>query len=96
MITSDASVLAEMSAGLPIFLTQSHYSKKYETEADQFAFELMLKTNINPMLFANILSRISIDNPAKKEQNNYYFSSHPSTKERLQMAEKYTRKYKNR
>ncbi|NOY71224.1 MAG: M48 family metallopeptidase [Gammaproteobacteria bacterium] len=96
MIVDRESLLEEILLGLPVFFFQNHYSQKYETEADIFAFELMLKTNINPTVLSSILGKISMD---KKEaaqnnkQDSNYFSTHPTTNERVEMAERYAKQF---
>jgi len=96
MIVDGESLLEDILIGLPVFFFQNHYSKKYETEADIFAFELMLKTNINPTVFSSILGKISMD---KKEaaqndkQDSNYFSTHPTTNDRVEMAAKYAKQF---
>lgn len=97
MLTDGASFVEDILLGLPVFFIQSHYSKIYETEADKFAFELMLKNNINPTVFSDMLSKISIEKKKEAvqvdEQNENYFSTHPATSKRLKMAKKYAEQF---
>jgi beta-barrel assembly-enhancing protease len=62
-------------------LSSSAFDRKQEEEADDFAFDTMVKANIDPENLANFLFRLS------KESNNVpeelvWISTHPDTKER--------------
>jgi Zn-dependent protease with chaperone function len=118
MVTGDSNGFADMGLGLGSLLVSSHYSRAHESEADQYAFEKMLKATIDPLAFSNIMNRmanvmegyerhrhdenksgdISPDKtPNKNNQNDTltrYFSSHPSTAERVRQAEQYSQCFK--
>lgn len=122
----------ELVTGLATALVSNHYSREYETEADEFAFKKMLKGNINPQAFVAILSRMEDyanneladatqgaehhDSQTHQHQqhdgendetldddhnHNHehddtvtdFFSTHPSTQKRIDMAAKYTACY---
>jgi Zn-dependent protease with chaperone function len=57
-ITGDANGLADMGIGLGALLLSANYSRDYESEADQFAFDKMLEIGIDPIAFANIMQRM--------------------------------------
>src|SRR5258706_4511787 len=62
-------------------LSSSAFDRKQEKEADDFAFDTLIKANIDPENLANFLFRLS------KESNNVpeelvWISTHPDTKER--------------
>lgn len=50
--------ISELATGLGTALVSNHYSRQYETEADKFAFNNMLKIGIDPQAFVDILSRM--------------------------------------
>jgi Zn-dependent protease with chaperone function len=52
-----------------------------EDEADRFALNALVKANIPPHHFADILMRIDPD----VNGSNTLFSSHPDTQKRIQM-----------
>ncbi len=79
MITGDISNYSDLAAGLPALLLQQGYSRDMENEADRFALNALLKANISPQRFADILIRIDPDSNA----TTTLFSSHPDTKERV-------------
>ena len=58
MVLGNPDGISELATGLGTALVSSHYSRQYETEADEFAFNKMLKIGINPQSFVNILSRM--------------------------------------
>lgn len=55
----DVGVLGDVAAGIPVFLVQSNYSRRAETEADEFAFAGMAATGRDPKHFATIIRRLS-------------------------------------
>ena len=106
VITGDASGLGDMGVGLGSLLITSGYSRRFETEADQFAFEQMLKAGIDPSAFASIMSKITsdiateeqttIDDPdtgheAESSDLTDYLSTHPNTKARIALAHLYAK-----
>ena len=104
LITGDNNGIADLGIGLGSLLVSSHYSRNHETEADRYAFKLMLKAKIDPKSFSTILSRIteSIDNidnvdgeevdPKNNDENGLwdYLSTHPSTETRVKQAKRYS------
>jgi len=134
MATGDVSGFSDLGVGMASLLMTNQYSRDFETEADQYAFDNMLKLGINPESFGQMLERISHDFQApdcdarsgpgsspsadvepsvsKKECEKIrksiedvldksevsddesdsfadYFSTHPSTDERIKQAERY-------
>jgi predicted Zn-dependent protease len=83
-ITADASSVSTAVAGLPAILAQTKYSRDFETEADDFAFDLLKRNNISTEAFATIMERLDNDSGAKK--NLSFLSSHPMTAERIERA----------
>ena len=109
MISGDGSGLGDMGIGLGSALVSSSYSRGHESEADLYAFKKMLLAQIDPISFSNIMNRMTAymqqeDNNRTKEtertiksnDNNVldYFASHPSTKERVELANRYSQCFK--
>ena len=99
MMTGDGSGMGDMGVGLGSALVSSAYSRGHESEADLYAFEKMLKVGINPKSFSNIMQRMTTymtqDYSKEKKQTEDkkvldYFSSHPSTQKRIDLANCYS------
>jgi len=98
MMTGDASGMGDFGVGLGTALVQSSYSRGHESEADLYAFEKMLQAGIDPKSFSNIMKRMTLyveeeNNQTKGSENEEfldYFSSHPSTKKRVELANHYS------
>jgi len=101
MIAGDSNGLADMGVGLGSLLVSSSYSRGHEAEADRYAFEQMLLAKMDPIAFSNIMNRMSsyiqVPSVSKREQEKEsqgdvldYISSHPSTKQRVEIARQYS------
>ena len=98
MVVGDANALGDIGIGLGSLLISSNYSKHHESEADTYAFKKMLLFDINPNFFSSIMRRISSDYGTPTSSNGEdnlmsYFSSHPTTKQRIKIANKYSECY---
>lgn len=85
--------VSTLLAGGPAALSQAHYSRRFEREADEFAVRLMSANGVSPAALANMLERMeaptgvvqgaapqgSTPHPAPRD----YFSTHPLTEERI-------------
>ena len=58
LVLGNPDGISEVATGLGTALVSSHYSRQYETEADEFAFNKMLEIGVNPQAFVDILSRM--------------------------------------
>lgn len=104
MIVGDSNGLADMGVGLGSLLVSSSYSRGHESEADRYAFEQMLHARIDPMAFSDIMNRMmsymerSSTNDTKRKESDEdvldYLSSHPTTKERVKIAQQYSQCFK--
>ena len=105
MVTGDANAVADMGIGLGSILLSANYSRHYESEADQFAFDKMLELEIDPIAFAIIMQRITDyseeefgskkkEKKAPESEITDYFSTHPGTEERTQNARRYSKCFK--
>ncbi|MGE6795306.1 M48 family metallopeptidase [Psychrobacter okhotskensis] len=58
LVLGNPDGISELATGLGTALVSNHYSRQYETEADEFAFNKMLEIGIDPKAFGDILSRM--------------------------------------
>lgn len=101
----DAGGMSDLGLGLGSALINSSYSRDDESEADLYAFRLMLHAKIDPKAFSDIMSRMTDDvkrekksaDPNSKEENEDntqdvldYLSSHPNTAKRIAKAMQYS------
>lgn len=77
LVLGNPDGISELATGLGTALVSNHYSRQYETEADKFAFNKMLKIGINPQSFVDILSRMEDYATAEITADN----EHESTQE---------------
>ena len=99
MISGDGSGLGDMGIGLGSALVSSSYSRGHESQADLYAFKKMLLAHIDPASFSIIMNRMTEymheDNRTQdKDTDNKvldYFASHPTTKERVELANRYSK-----
>ncbi|QOC21789.1 M48 family metallopeptidase [Wenzhouxiangella sp. AB-CW3] len=82
----DLSGVTALTAGVPTFLANNHYSRDFEREADAFALELLKHTGNSPEDFAEALERLVDDKDRARESEFHYLSSHPPTQERIDQA----------
>ncbi len=83
----DASGLASITTALPAVLVDSAYSRDFEREADQYAFQQLKARGISPKAFASLMKKLQ-DETEKSGSSMQYFSSHPPTDERIAAAER--------
>jgi predicted Zn-dependent protease len=83
-ITADAASLSVAVTGLPLILAKTKYSRDFETEADEFAFDLLKRHDISPEAFATLMERLDKESKAMKRLS--FISTHPITHERIQRA----------
>ncbi len=85
-ITADAASLSVAVAGLPTILAQTKYSREFEREADEFAFDLLKERGLSPDAFASLMERLDKDSDEMKHLS--FLSTHPVTSERVERARK--------
>jgi predicted Zn-dependent protease len=83
-ITADAASLSVAVAGLPALLAQTKYSREFEKEADEFAFDLLKEHGISPDAFASLMERLDSDSDETKHLS--FIATHPATSERVERA----------
>lgn len=84
-ITADAASLSVAVAGLPALLARAKYSREFETEADDFAFQLLKQRGRSPEAFATLMERLA-GKDEEAERDFTFLSTHPVTAERVQRA----------
>ena len=84
-ITGDTS---DLVSTLPLLLVTSHYSRDFESEADEYALALMYEQKISTLHFANFIERLG-DGESTEKSIFDYLSSHPSTVDRIERARNY-------
>ena len=99
LLLGDATAISNIAIALPAFLLESSYSRRHETEADDYALEKMVQAGIDPVHFANMMRKfmaLEANGGAKAENAsatenkiNSYLSSHPATQERIERALEY-------
>lgn len=96
-VAGDASGINDTLAGLPVLLLQLHYSRRHESEADDYALQTMPHHGLPPAAFAELMdklaashtsgdnSRSAAGDGADRQQPPQwldYLSSHPRADER--------------
>lgn len=85
-LTSDASTFTAAVSGLPALLAQANYSRAFESEADAYAFELLLQRRISPEHFATMMERLAAARDPAAERRLSFLSTHPVTADRIARA----------
>jgi predicted Zn-dependent protease len=83
----DATSITSLATTLPTALLQSGYSREFETEADDYAFQRLREIGLSPKAFAEIM--LLLDKDYKKKSggdSRSYFSTHPATAKRIERA----------
>lgn len=81
MLTGDVGSASSLAASIPAILVQAKHSREFETEADQFAAELLLQHHIPPSHLADLLKRLTEEHKGMDVPD--FLSSHPNSEERL-------------
>ncbi|MDO3721021.1 M48 family metallopeptidase [Marinobacter sp. chi1] len=90
MMTGDLSAFSDPTLALPAFLMSLSYSRDMEQQADDYALETLLSHDLDPMLFANIMARLTEEDLTEEETDESTFllevmlSSHPISRERIE------------
>jgi len=103
LIMGDPNGMADMGVGVGSLLVSSSYSRGHESEADMYAFKHMLTSGIDPIAFSNIMNAMTSymkeNEKTKKEKEDdesilNYLSSHPNTKQRVKIAQEFSKCFK--
>ena len=82
LITGNSSGLLDIAAEAGGLLVMFSYHREFEREADVFAYDLLLRTDLSPRALAAFLERMR-DEEGEAEGIVSYFSTHPPTDERI-------------
>lgn len=89
----EAVSIKSLAVTLPTVLLQSGYSRKFEDEADSYAFQRFKEIGLSPRDFAEMLTRLeefrAKETGAKSpagERTVDYLSTHPATAQRIERA----------
>jgi hypothetical protein len=92
-LAGDAVSITSLAVTLPTVLLQTGYSRKFEDEADSYAFQRLKEIGLSPRDFAEILTRLeefrAKETGAKStpgERTFDYLSTHPATAQRIERA----------
>ncbi|MBC7804144.1 MAG: M48 family metallopeptidase [Candidatus Parcubacteria bacterium] len=81
----DVMSLTSLAAAAPTLLLHAKFSRDFEREADDYAFEHLARRGIPPGKFGAILQRMDEKRPGEKDAPDF-LSTHPGTRERIERA----------
>jgi len=83
----DATSITSLATTLPTALLQSGYSREFETEADDYAFQRLREIGLSPKAFAEIMLLLEKDRRKRSgDESKDYLSTHPATAKRIERA----------
>jgi Zn-dependent protease with chaperone function len=93
-LLGDAVSITSLVVTLPTVLLQTGYSRDFETEADDYAFERLRSVGISPRAFAEMMELFQMHfegrskgkRKAAGDEALDYFSTHPATARRIERA----------
>lgn len=92
-LAGDAVGMTFLAVAVPSMLLQSSYSRKFEAEADDYAFAHLKRHGVSPQAFADAMRRLQkeVGDPGDDNPMARYLSTHPATTERIRRAEEAAR-----
>lgn len=81
-VLGDVSSLSSLAVALPTILVETHYSRQFELQADDYAVAFLKTQQINPLVFTQILEHLQ-KTDTNTTNNVNYLSSHPAVDERI-------------
>ena len=85
-LTGDASSASSIISTLPTLLIESSFSRNLESEADDYAMQVMIDSGIKLHYFADIMQKLSAGQT--EDEVGEYFASHPITSSRIKKFQK--------
>jgi Zn-dependent protease with chaperone function len=83
----DALSITSLATTLPTVLLQTGYSRGFETEADDYAFQRLKEIGLSPAAFAEIMLLLeNTHGTGSGAESKDYFSTHPATAKRVERA----------
>jgi len=87
-LAGDAVGVTVLAAAMPTILLQTHYSRRFENEADDYAFDSLKRHHVPPLVFAALMRRLGEQREGAADGALLrYLSTHPATEERIRRAE---------
>jgi Zn-dependent protease with chaperone function len=85
---------ADLVTGIPTLLLDLSYSRDFEVEADEYALAMLDKHNLPLNSFADAMTNLQnyykqLNDDDSGNSLNQFFSTHPSTEDRVKMVEQY-------
>jgi len=98
MLMGDVTSLGGITAGVPMFLVNAHYTRGFEADADSYAFDALARQGIDPVAFVHAMQALEREHPELKdvEKDMRYVSSHPMTAERIAQADRASQAFRAR
>jgi Zn-dependent protease with chaperone function len=88
MLTGDVTSLGGVSTAIPVFLLNSHYSRDFEADADDFAFHALAQQGIDPIAFVDAMHALERAHPELSQSGQMrYLSNHPMDDQRIARAQ---------
>lgn len=81
-ITGDPFSTSSLVVALPTILANANYSREFEREADDYAYQFLTENNIPLVSFATMLEKITEAEEGEESDIESYLSSHPATNNR--------------
>jgi Zn-dependent protease with chaperone function len=92
LMLGDPSGVSILTTALPNILIDSAYSREFEREADQYAFDTLEAMGKSPTAFADMMRNLMKATESESSSGGMqYFSSHPPSQERIDAAEQAAR-----
>lgn len=83
----DAVSITSLATTLPTALLQTGYSRGFETEADDYAFQRLKEIGLSPKAFAEVLLLLEKNHGMRSgDESTDYLSTHPATAKRVERA----------
>lgn len=95
MAFGDVTSLSGITAAIPVFLLNNHYSRAFEADADEFAFKALAQQGIDPIAFADAMHALERAHPESADEREVrYLSNHPLDEDRIARAQAASRQFR--
>ena len=92
LISGDVSAASSVVFALPAVLMELAYSREFEMQADDFAYDFLIEHSVDPRHFSDIMRRLAnaADSPdgtqasVQAAPESVYLSTHPEISSRIQ------------
>lgn len=97
MLMGDVTSVGGLSAAIPVFLINTHYTRSFEQDADDFAFRALAQQGVDPVAFVHAMQALERAHPELQGGAGLrYVSSHPLDAERIARANEASRVFRAR